>query len=288
MAFFKRIAVIGGGTMGQGIAHVAAAAGIDVVLIEVSSERALEVKDELAEKLDAEIAKWGMTGSEKRAILARVKITEKMEEVGTVDLIVEAVPEKLALKQAVFADIEARFGQDIMKVTHTATLSVSEIAQVLKNPDRAIGMHFLTPAHRVPVVEVVRGLATSDQTMQAILELVQILGKTAVEVNESPGFVMTRAIAPLLNESMFMVMEGVASAKDIDNALRLGFGFELGPLAMADRIGLDQVLLWLESLFREMGELKFRPCPLLRKMVRAGHLGRKSGRGFFVYSEQQA
>ncbi len=121
--------------------------------------------------------------------------------------------------------------------------------------------------------------------MQAILELVQVLGKTAVEVNESPGFVMTRAIAPLLNESMFMVMEGVASAKDIDNALRLGFGFELGPLAMADRIGLDQVLLWLESLFREMGELKFRPCPLLRKMVRAGHLGKKSGRGFFVYAE---
>ncbi|MBI3890616.1 MAG: NAD(P)-binding domain-containing protein [Candidatus Wallbacteria bacterium] len=282
---FRKIAVVGGGTMGQGIAQVAASAGIDVVLVEVSEERAQQVQRELSAKLDAQIAKWGLTTSDKRAILARVHVTEDKAHFGHVDLAVEAVPERLAVKQAVFVDLERILGPDVVKITHTATLSVSEISQVLQHPERAIGMHFLSPVHRVPVVEVVRGLATSDDTFGTVKQLIAVLGKTCVEVNEYPGYITTRGIVPMLNEAMHMVMEGVASARDVDAALKLGFGLEMGPLGMADRIGLDQVLLWMESLFHELGEMKYRPCPLLRKMVLAGHLGIKSGKGFFVYSD---
>ncbi|MBI4869602.1 MAG: NAD(P)-binding domain-containing protein [Candidatus Wallbacteria bacterium] len=283
MTHFRKIAVIGGGTMGQGIAQVAATSGIEVVLVEISEERARQVHRELGLQLDAQIAKWGLTKSEKRAILARVEVTADKEGFGPVDLAVEAVPERLAAKQQVFRDLERVLGPDVVKVTHTATLSVSEISQVLQHPERAIGMHFLPPVYRVPVVEVVRGLATSADTFATVTQWISVLGKTSVEVNEYPGYITTRGIVPMLNEAMHMVMEGVASAKDVDAALRLGFGLEMGPLGMADRIGLDQVLLWMESLFHELGELKYRPCPLLRKMVRAGHLGVKTGRGFFSY-----
>ncbi len=285
MVFFRRVAIVGGGTMGQGIAHVTAASGIDVILVEISEARAVQVREEIEARLDAEIAKWGMTPSEKRAVLSRVRVTADKSFVGEVDLIIESVPEKLELKQRIFAQLEEDFGPEVIKVTHTGTLSVSEISQVLKNPAAAIGLHFLAPAHLVPVVELVRGLATSDKTFETVRELIKTLGKKPVEVTEYPGYITTRGIVPMLNEAMYMVMEGVAKSEDVDAALKLGFGFERGPLAMADRIGLDEVLLWMESLFRELGEMKYRPCPLLRKMVRAGQLGIKSGKGFFEYGE---
>jgi 3-hydroxybutyryl-CoA dehydrogenase len=281
----RAVGIVGGGTMGQGIAITCAAAGLDVLLRERSPEDAGAALAGIAESLDGDIAKWRRTEAEKKAVLARVRTVDSYEALEKAQLVIEAVPEDLELKTAIFQELDRVCPPEDILATNTSALSVSEIAARTRRPERILGLHFLAPVPLVPLVEVVRGLRTSDQTLRAALDFVRVLGKTGIEVFESPGYVTTRVILPFINEAMFVVMEGVATAEGVDTSMRLGYGLPLGPLALADRMGLDEVMRWMQHLFDELGDLKYRPCPLLRKMVRGGRLGVKSGRGFFEYDE---
>jgi len=269
--------------MGKSIAEKIASSGIDVVLLEVSAERATAAASELAADLDQELARWGITASEKKAILARVRFTTELEALTATDLVIETVTEDLDLKRDVLRRLGAICPRETIFVTNTSTLSVTEIAAASGRPDRVVGMHFMYPVTRSPIVEIVRGAETSAQTLALAHTLADVLGKQVIEVFDSPGYVATRAMIPFLNEAMHIVLEGVATADDVDKALRLGYEFRMGPLEYADRVGLDKVLGWMEHLWRELGDFKYRPCPMLRQLVRAGHLGRKSGRGFFTW-----
>ncbi len=280
------IGIVGAGTMGQGIAVTCAAVGLDVLIAEQSAEVAKRCHEAIGEELDRDIAKWRRTESEKKAILARIRSVDGLPALEAAHLIIECVPEDLALKGSLFRELDRICPAEDILATNTSTLSVTEIATHTNRPDRVIGLHFLHPAPRVPLVEVVRGLKTSNDTYAASREFVRVLGKTAVEVFEYPGYVTTRVILPFLNEAMHVVMEGVATAEAVDTAMKLGYGLPVGPLALADNMGLDEVMRWAQYLFDELGDLKYRPCPLLRKMVRAGHLGVKSGRGFFEYDDE--
>ena len=279
----RTVGVVGGGTMGQGVAITCAAAGLDVLLRERSPEQAVRSIQEIDHALDRDIAKWRRTESEKKAILARVKTVDAMAALEAASLVVECVSEDLALKVSIFEELDRVCPPEDILATNTSTLSVTEIAARTRRPDRVIGLHFLQPVPKVPLVEVVRGLGTSDETLRAALDFVHVIGKTGVEVFEYPGYVTTRVILPFLNEAMHVVMEGVATAEAVDTSMKLGYGLPVGPLFLADRIGLDEVNRWMQYLFAELGDLKYRPCPLLRKMIRAGRLGVKSGRGFFDY-----
>ncbi len=283
----KRVGIIGGGTMGRGIAQTVAAKGIDIYMVEISQKALDEAIQGIGQNIDAEIAKWGMTESDKRAILARIHGTTQLDELKRrkVDLIIEAVPEEMSVKKRVLGGIDKFCTRDILFITNTATLSITEIAADLHRKDRVIGMHFLNPVPKTALVEIVRGLATSDKTFEETKNFAHEIGKTPVEVFEYPGYITARVIVPFLNEAMYVLMEGVASADDIDTAMRLGFNFSIGPLALVDQIGLDELLLWMESLFRELGDSKYRPCPLLRKLVRAGYLGKKTKKGIFEYDD---
>ena len=279
----RKLGVVGGGLMGRSLTQKVASSGIDVTVLEVSQGRAKEAREALVENLDEELAKWGITVSEKKATLARITFTTDPAALADCDLVVEAVPEDLALKQAVMLRLGAVLPAEVVFITSTSTLSVTEIAAASGRPDRVVGMHFMHPVTQSPIAEAVRGSETSNATFDRTVELAKMLGKTVIEVFEYPGYVVTRAILPFLNEAMHIVMEGVASAEDVDVALRLGYDFKIGPLEYVDRVGLDTVLGWMEHLFHELGDFKYRPCPLLRKMVRAGYLGRKAGRGFFLW-----
>jgi 3-hydroxybutyryl-CoA dehydrogenase len=240
----------------------------------------------LSESMDNEIEKWGLTKSEKKAIISRIKPTTTLEETCDVKIVIEAVPENLESKQEVFKQLDLSCSPETIIITNTSTLSITELASSTKRPDKVIGMHFLFPVTKVPLVEIVRGLKTSQQTYGAIKDFADQLNKTPVTVYEYPGYVTTRIIVPFLNEAMHVLMEGIASADDIDTAMKLGFGFNIGPLALADMMGLDVVMSWMENLLNELSEHKYNPCPLLRKMVRAGHLGQKTGQGFFMYDAE--
>jgi len=279
------VGVVGGGTMGQGISISCASAGIDVLLAERTPELGERSLEAIGEALDRDIAKWRLTASEKRAILARVRLVSGIPGLATAQLVIEAVSDDMALKAPIFVELDHVCPPSTILATNTSALSVTEIASRTRRPDRVIGLHFLNPVPRVPLVEVVRGLATSDVTFGTAREFVRVLRKTGVEVFESPGYVSTRVILPFVNEAMHVVMEGVATPEAVDTAMRLGYGLSIGPLALADRMGLDEVMRWMQHLFTELGDLKYRPCPLLRKMIRAGHLGVKSGKGFFEYDE---
>lgn len=281
----RAVGIVGGGTMGQGIAITCAAAGLDVLLCEQSAELAARTLTQIGEELDRDIAKWRRTESEKRALLARIKTVAAIPALEAAQFVIEAVSEQLELKTAIFQELDRSCPPEDVLATNTSTLSVTEIAARTQRPDRVIGLHFLLPVPRVPLVEMVRGLKTSDATFAVAQEFVRVLGKTGIEVFEYPGYVTTRTILPFLNEAMHVVMEGVATARAVDTSMKLGFGLPVGPLALADRMGLDEVNRWMEYLFDELGDLKYRPCPLLRKMIRAGHLGVKSRRGFFEYDE---
>lgn len=285
---FRTVGIVGGGTMGQGLAITCAAAGLDVLLRERSPEQAARSVEEIAHILDKDIAKWRRTESEKKAILVRIKTVDGMAALEAASLVVECVSEDLDLKVSIFEELDRVCPPEDILATNTSTLSVTEIAARTRRPDRIIGLHFLQPVPKVPLVEVVRGLGTSDQTLRAALDFVRVIGKTGVEVFEYPGYVTTRVILPFLNEAMHVVMEGVATAEAVDTSMKLGYGLPVGPLFLADRIGLDEVNRWMQYLFVELGDLKYRPCPLLRKMIRAGRLGVKSGRGFFDYDSDGA
>jgi 3-hydroxybutyryl-CoA dehydrogenase len=282
-----KVMIVGGGVMGRGISQLLAAAGVDVTLVDLKEEIIEQSMRLLAEEMDAEIEKWGMTISEKKAVLSRIKGTTEYEGADKVDLVIEAVPEDLELKREIFERLDRLTRQEVILVSHTSTLSITEIAAATTRPDKVIGLHFLPPVTKIPLVEVVRGLKTSQETISVIKEFAEEhLNKTVVTVYEYPGYVTTRIIVPLLNEAMHVLMEGIASAEDIDTAMKLGYGFNVGPLALADMMGLDEVMSWMENLLNELSEHKYNPCPLLRKLVRAGHLGKKTGQGFFKYDEE--
>jgi 3-hydroxybutyryl-CoA dehydrogenase len=281
----RAVGLVGGGTMGQGIAITCGSAGLDVILYERTPDAARASIDAIGEALDRDIAKWRRTEPEKRAILGRVRTADDIAELEAAQIVIEAVYEDLDLKATIFQRLDQVCPPEDILATNSSSLSVTEIAARTQRPDRVIGLHFLQPVPKVPLVEVVRGLSTSDETFRTAMEFVRLLGKTGVEVFEYPGYVTTRVILPFLNEAMHVVMEGVATPEAVDTSMRLGYGLPVGPLALADRMGLDEVSRWMQYLFEELGDLKYRPCPLLRKMIRAGQLGVKSGKGFFEYDE---
>jgi 3-hydroxybutyryl-CoA dehydrogenase len=280
---FHSLGIVGGGFAGKSLAEKVASKGIHVVVLERTADTADKARQGLIANLDAELAKWGITQSEKKVVLDRVRFVVDPAEIAGTDLVIETVNEDLETKQDVMQRLGAICPPERVFVTNTSTLSITEIAAASGRPDRVIGMHFMVPVTLSPIVEVVRGAETSDATYVLALALADVLDKTPIAVFESPGYVVTRAVLPMLNEAMHIVLEGVATAEDVDLAIKLGYEFKLGPLEYSDRMGLDRVLGWMEHMFRETGDVKYRPCPLLRKMVRAGHLGRRTGRGFFRY-----
>ncbi len=279
----NNIAIIGAGIMGQGIAQTIASAGIEVMVIERDSKHLEKAQVNLAESINREIKRWVMTQSEKKAILSRIKWYQDINKINDSDLIIEAVDEDFDLKKKIFQDLDKKAKQETIFVSNTSTLSLTKIAECTNRPDKVIGMHFLNPVPKIPLVELVKCLHTSNETVEVVKEFAAKIGKTPVEVYEYPGFVTTRAIVPLLNEAMYILLEGVATAKDIDTAMKLGYNFANGPLEMADMMGLDEVLAWMETLWKTLGEPRYRACPILRKLVRERKLGKKTGEGFYKY-----
>ena len=282
-----RIAVIGGGMMGRSIATRISQAGLSVVVGEINQARADEVRGILDETLEREIQRWSLTQSEKRAIMSRLEFTDDIDVSKGSDLVIETIQEDFEAKRELLKRLDALHPGEIPIIVNTSTLSISELGQELETPSRLLGMHFVYPVTTQPVVEVVRGQVTSDEAFDVARRFARLLGKVPIEVFESPGFVTTRVVLPLVNEAIHVVMEGVASAAEVDLAIKLGYEFRTGPLEWADRVGLHKVLNWLEHLFHETGEPRFRACPLLRKMVRAGHTGARVGKGFFTYNENR-
>jgi 3-hydroxybutyryl-CoA dehydrogenase len=281
----NRIVIIGAGVMGQGIAEAIAITGTNVILFDITARLAEKGIERIGENIEREIEKWGLTAADKKAILSRIVPSTDLQVTKLAHLIIEAIPEKLRLKKELFQRLDDLCPEETIFITNTATISITELASVTNRADRIIGMHFLHPVPKIPVVEIVRGLKTSDATYEKAREFADLLGKTPVQVFEYPGYITTRVIVPLLNEAITVLMEGVASAQDIDTAMKLGYGFNVGPLALADQMGLDVVMSWMENLLKELSEHKYNPCSLLRKMVRAGYLGVKTGQGFFKYDK---
>ena len=279
------VAIIGAGVMGQGIAQTVSASGIDVIIIERNEENLKNAKESLGDSIDNEIKRWALTQSEKKAIFSRINWELSIDKVKQCDLIIEAVDEDFKLKKEIFMTIDNLARKETIFISNTSTLSLTKIAESTNRSDKIIGMHFLNPVPKVPLVELVKCLYTSNETVEKVKHFAARIGKTPVEVYEYPGFVTTRAIVPLLNEAMYILLEGVATARDIDTAMKLGYNFQAGPLEMADMMGLDEVLAWMETLWKTLGEPRYRACPILRKLVREKKLGKKTREGFYKYDE---
>lgn len=283
---FRNVGVVGAGTMGQSIAEMLAVKGLEVYLTEKTPERLKQAMESIEASLDRQIEKWAITQAEKKLILNRIHTVPSLELLTPCELVIETITEDMDSKQAVFEQLDGILPKETIIASNTSTLSLTELASHTKHPERVIGMHFVYPAFRVDVVEIIRGLQTSEETFRATKEFVEnVLAKNGVMVYESPGFVTTRLICLLINEALHLLEEGVASTEDIDVAMKVGYSFQYGPLEMADRFGLDSVLAALDRMFREFGELKYRPSFLLKKKVRAGQLGTKTGIGFFQYDK---
>jgi 3-hydroxybutyryl-CoA dehydrogenase len=278
-----RMAVIGAGQMGNGIAHVFAQAGHDVVIVDVNDAALERARSTIAKNLDRQVKKGTITEGDKAGVLGRVTTSTAMEAIAGAALVVEAATENRDLKFSIFSTMDALADPGAILATNTSSISITEIAARTKRPEQVIGMHFMNPVPMMQLVEIIRGLATSDDTMARVITWSIAIGKTPVEVNDYPGFVANRILMPMINEAIYCVMEGVGTPDAIDTVMKLGMNHPMGPLALADLIGLDTCLAILEVLHDGLGDSKYRPCPLLRKYVAAGWLGRKSGRGFFPY-----
>ena len=276
--------VVGAGQMGNGIAHVAALAGLDVILTDVSEAALAKGIATIRKNLGRQVTKGRMTQDEADAVVARVTVSTETAALSSADFIVEAATENVALKFKIFEGLAAVAKPTAILATNTSSISVTAIAARTPRPDQVIGMHFMNPVPVMKLVEIIRGLATSDETLSATVALAERLGKTTVESRDMPGFIVNRVLMPYINEAVFTLYEGIASVEDIDTAMKLGTNVPMGPLTLADFIGLDTCLAIMEVLHDGMGgDSKYRPCPLLRKYVEAGWLGRKSGRGFYTY-----
>ena len=279
----ERVAVIGAGQMGNGIAHVFAQSGFPVTMIDVSTDALGRGRSTIEKNLDRQLKKGTLDAAAKEATLGRLSTSPDLGAAGDAALVVEAATENVELKFRIFSDLDRLCAPSAILASNTSSISITEIAARTKRPEQVVGMHFMNPVPVMQLVEVIRGLATSDATTATVLDLSRRLGKTPVEVNDYPGFVANRILMPMINEAVYCVMEGVGTPEAIDTVMKLGMNHPMGPLTLADFIGLDTCVAILEVMHRGLGDPKYRPCPLLRKYVAAGWLGRKSGRGFYSY-----
>ena len=278
------VTVIGTGTMGNGIAHVFAQNGFDVAVVDVDDARIKQGIATITSNLDRQVKKEAITAEQKDETLARISSSVDLAKASSnADLIIEAASEDIAIKSKIFRTLDESAKDGAILASNTSSISITQIGALTKRPANVIGMHFFNPVPVMKLVEIIRGYATSDETYATVRELSEKLGKVPVEVHDYPGFVSNRVLMPMINEAVYCVMEGVASAEDIDTVMKLGMAHPMGPLTLADFIGLDVCLAIMEVLHSGLGDSKYRPCPLLRKMVAAGYLGRKSGRGFYEY-----
>jgi len=283
MSSIKTIAIAGAGTMGNGIAHVAARSGFDVILFDIRQEALDSALATIAKNMDREAAKNKLSAEDKNAAMNRIRTTILTDDLAAADFMIEAVIEDLDSKAKLFETLDRTMRPGVILASNTSSISITKIASRTQRPDRVIGMHFMNPVPVMALVEIVRGLSTSRETYEATRSLAESFGKTPVEVNDYPGFVSNRVLMPMINEAIYCVMEGVGSPEAVDAVMKLGMNHPIGPLALADLIGLDVCLDIMEVLHTGLGDSKYRPCPLLRKMVDAGRLGRKSGQGFYCY-----
>ena len=279
----SRVTVVGAGTMGNGIAHVFAQNGWDTLLVDVSADQLDKARETIGSNLERQVKKGGLSADQRDATLGRLTTSTVLDGAGQAELVVEAASEHPETKFRIFRDLDRSAPPGAILATNTSSIPITSIGAQTGRPGQVIGMHFMNPVPLMPLVEVIRGVETTDATASRTVEIAKSLGKTPVEVNDSPGFVSNRVLMPMINEAIFCVMEGVATPEAIDTVMKLGMNHPLGPLALADLIGLDVCLAILQVLHRDLGDDKYRPCPLLARMVAAGRLGKKSGRGFYDY-----